>query len=242
MNLEPRVDCKPSISIMSKVDDCVDSDCIYVMKDPDRLKLKIDVLFFAQSSGNSVRVFCQLTVQNKSSTMKANEALEEILKIKRIEGTTDYRMFLAPKSSVRIPKIYRDNFEENRCFFFDQDTFESMMELPLELCDSSNTSKSLMLLRDIAKNYSDDVSTQRISFFLLGNKRKRGEFVEMDEFYEELREIDVEDWDIKIIQRIFTEHSIRVKQLRGITVERLKEMGITQVGLQIAVLDVLSTQ
>ena len=100
MNLGPSLDWNPSIAIMDKVDDCVNMNVIYVVKDQDYQKLKTDVVFYTQQNLTPVRVLCQLTVQKSDSMTKANEALQEMLKIPPVSEMTDCRIFLAPKSSI----------------------------------------------------------------------------------------------------------------------------------------------
>ena len=116
---------------MDKVDDCIDTDVIY---DPDYRKLKTDVVFYAQQNSAPVRILCQLTVQKSDSMTKANEALQEMLKIPPVSETTDCRIFFVPKSSIQTTQTYKANYKDNNCYFFDQDTFASMMQLPLDLC------------------------------------------------------------------------------------------------------------
>ncbi|KAI3652582.1 hypothetical protein MP228_002007 [Amoeboaphelidium protococcarum] len=179
MDLEPRLDWNPSISIVDKVDDCVDDNVVYVMKDPDYRKLKTDVVFFAQSNSTPVRVLCQLTVQKSDSTTKANEeALQEMLKIPPLSGTNDCRIFLAPESSIRVTQTYKANYNDNNCYFIDRDSFATMMHLPLDLYNPSQTAESLKMLMDIAKDQDDVESAQNIAIFLSGSslKRQRNKF------------------------------------------------------------------
>ena len=242
MNLGPSLDWNPSIAIMEKVDDCVDTNVIYVMKDPDYRKLKTDVVFYAQQNSAPIRVLCQLTVQQSDSTMKANEALQEMLKIPTFsETTTDYRIFLAPKSSIQITQTYKDSYNDNNCYFFDRDSFASMMQLPLDFCNPSQTALSLKMLMDIAKDHDDVESAQNIGMFLPGSslKRKREEFGDMDEFYEALRERGRSDAHIQIIKKKFEDQLIEASELPRLNDEKLKEIEITQMGLREAILAVL---
>lgn len=106
MKLYPRLDCKPSIAIMEHIDQCVDPNVVYEMKDPDCKKLKTDVMLFAQTENwTPVRVLCQLSVQKADATSKANEAQQKMFKKKAIDGTTDYRLFLASMTTGAFSTI-----------------------------------------------------------------------------------------------------------------------------------------
>ncbi|KAI3632613.1 hypothetical protein MIR68_009719 [Amoeboaphelidium protococcarum] len=241
MDLEPRLDWNPSISIVDKVDDCVDENVVYVMKDPDYRKLKTDVVFYAQQNSIPVRVLCQLTVQKSGSTTKANEALQEMLKIPPLSGTNDCRIFLAPESSIRVTPTYKANFNDNNCYFIDRDLFATMMHLPLDLYNPSQTAESLKMLMDIAKDQDDVESAQNIGIFLSGSslKRKRNKFGDMNEFYEALSARGKDARQIGIIRTVFEAQEIGVDELLDLTDGELKEVGVTQLGLRIAILAVL---
>ena len=47
MAIQPKLNWKPSISVMSEVTEDLDQNKVYIMIDPDRSKSKMDVIFFA---------------------------------------------------------------------------------------------------------------------------------------------------------------------------------------------------
>ena len=188
MKIHQNLNWNPRIQIMETVDECLDQDFIYVMKDPDYRKLKTDVVFYAQKDNLLVRVLCQLTVQKKNSTLKINESLSEMLAINLLEGTSDYRIFLAPKSLIKMSDIYKSNYNDNNCFFWDRNDCGSILDCPLDLCDPSKTGEALLKLMDKASNHGD---FDNIGAFLPGTSRKRKRELElesMDEFYEALEQ------------------------------------------------------
>jgi hypothetical protein len=240
MKIQQNLNWNPKIRIMEKVDECLNQDFIYVMKDPDWRKMKTDVVFYAQKDNSPVRVLCQLTVQTKNSTSKANESLQEMLKIKPLDGTIDYRIFLAPKSLINISDIYKKNYNDNNCFFWDRDNFMSILDFPLDFCEPSKTKDSLRVLMDIAKDHNDFESVENIGPFLPGSSRKRKrEFESMDSFYEALLDYGLNETQKDKVRHVMEFQEVLAKQLSSLTDAKLKEYGLVQGGLREAVLSVI---
>jgi hypothetical protein len=243
MNIQQRLNWSPRIQIMENVHDCLNQDYIYVMKDPDHRKLKTDVVFYAQKDNLPIRVLCQLTVQKKNSTLKANESLQKMLAINQLNGISDYRIFLGPKSLIKMSDIYKSNYNDNNCFFWDRNDCGSILDFPLDLCDPSKIGEALLKLMDTASNHGDFESVDNIGAFLPGTSRKRKrEFESMDEFYEALKQI--EDWeeeDTDAVKKVFKEQRIKLSQLSSLTDAKLEKYGLFQGGLREAVLSVIET-
>ena len=240
LKIDQNLNWNPRIQIMETVDECLDQDFIYVMKDPDYRKMKTDVVFYAQKDNLPVRVLCQLTVQKNNTTLKANESIQAMLDIKPLEGTNDYRIFLAPKSLIKMSDIYKTNYYDNNCFFWDRNDCSSILDVPLDLCDSSKTGEALLKLMDIAKDHGDFESIENIGAFLPRTSRKRKrEFESMDEFYEALKTYGKNDSQIGKIRNIMEHQEIDTMELTSLTDAKLEKMGLAQLGLREAVLCVI---
>jgi hypothetical protein len=208
-----------------------------VIKDPDWRKMKTDVVFYAQKDNSPVRVLCQLSVQKKNSTLKVNQSLQEMLKIKPLEQIMDYRIFLDPKSSIKMSNICKTNYNVNNCFFWDRDNFVSIL---VDFCDPSKRQDSLGTWMDIAKDHNDFKSVENIGSFLHGSSRKRKRLFEsMDEFYEALNQFeDWDDEDTEEVKKVFKQQRIQLTQLSILTDAKLEKMGLAELGLREVVLSV----
>jgi hypothetical protein len=241
MKIQPRLDWKPSIKIMGTVTADLNQNDVYVMTDPDYKKSKTDVLFFADRMGSegTVRVLCQLTTQVDDSTFKAKTSFLAMFGLVD-DGLADYRLYLAPKSTVALPQDHEQQFSSNNCFWIDSSSFGSMLKFSWDLCDPKKTEQALTELMDFAASLDDNTTARNIANFIPNsNKRKRG-FESMDDFYNALE--TTPNWKSEyseIFRGVFERQLVMPHQLATLTDAKLKEDGLTQRGLREAVLSVI---
>lgn len=176
LKLQQMDDWNPKIKMMENVSN-LDFNTIYVMKDPDYSKSKTDVVFFAKSihSSETVRVLCQLTTQVKAdTTSKAKESFIAMFGLKD-DGIPDYRLYLAPKSSVNFPPVHSQQFSSGNCFWLDSSSFSPMLKFSMNLCDPTKATEALTELMNFAISIDDESLADKISDFIPGSctKRKR---------------------------------------------------------------------
>ena len=241
MKIQPRLDWKPSIKMMGTVTADLNQNDVYVMTDPDYKKSKTDVLFFADrmDSEEPVRVLCQLTTQVDDSTFKAKTSFLAMFGLVD-DGLADYRLYLAPKSTVALPQDHEQQFSSNNCFWIDSSSFGSMLKFSWDLCDPTKTELALTELMNFAASLDDNTTARNIANFIPNsNKRKRG-FESMDDFYKSLEAIGGwEKEDTEIVKKVFGVQRIKLSQITTLTDAKLKEAGLTQLGLREAVLSVI---
>ena len=246
LGLKPLTDWAPTIEKMGLIDSAVDKSKVYVIVDPDRSNSKTDVLFFAHSirSNTPVRVLAQLTIQQKNSTAKAQTSFQGMLAYLEKGGdllsTTDFLLFVSPRSTVDFAPEHRSAFQGSNCHWLDSSKFRkfsSLLRFSLDLCDPGHTDDSLSTLADFALSLDDKALASWIK--PSSNKRKRG-FESMDDFYKALQAIiDWEKQDTEIVKNVFEAQRIKLFQLTALTDAKLKEDGLTQRGLREAVLSVI---
>jgi hypothetical protein len=240
MKIQPRLDWKPSIKMMGTVTADLNQNDVYVMTDPDYKKSKTDVLFFADrmDSEEPVRVLCQLTTQVDDSTFKAKTSFLAMFGLVD-DGLADYRLYLAPKSTVALPQDHEQQLSSNNCFWIDSSSFGSMLKFSWDLCDPTKTEQALTELMNFAASLDDNTTARNIASFIPNsNKRKRG-FESMDHFYMALKEFGLDEKQKDKVKAIIEDQEILLKQLTNLTDAKLKEDGLTQRGLREAVLSVI---
>ena len=241
MKIQPRLNWKPSIKMMGKVTADLNRNDVYVMTDPDYQKSKTDVLFFADRMGSNetVRVLCQLTTQVADSTPKAKTTFISMFGLVH-DGLADYRLFLAPKSTVALPEDHKKQFSSTNCFWIDSSSFGSMLKFSLDLCDPTKTEQALNELMNFAASLDDNTTAMNIANFSTGSSKKRKrEFESIDDFYKALKDYGKNDQQIEKIKRVFVEQEIDVMELTTLTDEKLEKIGLV-LGLREAVLSVIN--
>jgi len=240
MKIQPRLDWKPSIKMIGEVTADLNQNDVYVMTDPDYKKSKTDVLFFADrmDSEETVRVLCQLTTQVDDSTFKAKTSFLAMFGLVD-DGLADYRLYLAPKSTVALPQDHEQQLSSNNCFWIDSSSFGSMLKFSWDLCDPTKTEQALTELMNFAASLDDITTARNIANFIPNsNKRKRG-FESMDDFYKALKEYGLDEKQKDKVKAIIEGQEILLKQIDNLTDAKLKEYGLTQGGLREAVLSVI---
>jgi len=253
-DLKPLTDWVPTVEKMGLIYSAIDKSNVYVIVDPDRSNSKTDVLFFANSISlnTQVRVLAQLTIQKKNSTEKAQTSFQGMLAylgkgynflstgLQRLvlgDGTTDFLLFVSPRSIVDFAPEHKIAFQGSDCHWLDSSNFSSLLRFSLDLCDPENIDNSLNTLTNFALSLDDKALASWIKPSL--NKRKRG-FESMDYFYKSLEAIvGWEKEDTEIVKKVFGVQRIKLSQITTLTDSKLKEDGLTQRGLREAVLSVI---
>ncbi|KAI8901313.1 hypothetical protein BC833DRAFT_578228 [Globomyces pollinis-pini] len=235
MKIQPRLDWKPSIKMMGDVTADLNQNDVYVMMDRDHKKSKTDLFFFADrmDSKETVRVLCQLTTQVDDSTFKAKMfGLVD-------DGLSDYRLYLAPKSTVALSHVHEQQFSSNNCFWIDSSSFGSMLKFSWDLCDPTKTEQALTELMNFAASLNDNTTATNIANFIpKSNKRKR-KFTSMGNFYMALKEYGLDEKQKDKVKAILESQEILLKQLTTLTDSKLEKYGLIQGGLREAVLSVI---
>lgn len=245
MNIRPKLDWKPKIELIGNINSQLDQNCVYIMIDPAHDTSKTDVVFFAsnRTSNTPVRVLCQLTTQVKESTIKAKRSFSAMFELED-DHIPDYRLYLAPKSTVDLPPIHQQKYSDTNCFWIDSTSFNTLLQFSLDFCDPTKTTEAFSELMDFARSQNDRELCAKIGLFVpeTTKKRKR-EFDTIDQFYNALKQI--EDWeeeDTEIVKKIFKAERIKNSQLSFLTDEKLEKYGLMQGGLREAVLYVIENQ
>jgi hypothetical protein len=240
MKIQPKLNWRPSIKMMGNVTADLNHNVVYVMTDPDYSRSKTDVIFFADTKEmETVRVLCQLTTQVDDSTFKAKNSFLAMFGLVD-DGLADYRLYLAPKSTVALPQDHKQQFSSNNCFWIDSSSFGSMLKFSWDLCDPTKTEQALTELMNFAASLDDSTTTRKIATFISNsNKRKRG-FESMDHFYKSLDAIaGWEKEDTEIVKKVFGVQRIKLSQITTLTDAKLEKYGLIQGGLREAVLSVI---
>ena len=168
---------------MGNVSPDLDCNTIYVMIDPDYSKSKTDVVFFAKSIANeTVRVLCQLTTQVKvDTTQKAKSSFLAMFGLEDDE-IPDYRLYIAPNSSVQFPPIHNQQFSSSNCFWIDSSSYSPMLKFSMNLCDPTKATEALTELMNFAISIDDESLADKISDFIPGSSTKRKRVVESGMF------------------------------------------------------------
>jgi hypothetical protein len=171
MGLQQLRDWVPLFETMNHIDDCTDRNCVYVIIDPDRTDSKSDVVFYAREieSDKTVRVLCQLTIQKSNSTQKTHEAFSAMLK----RYPNDYKLFLCPKSNIKITGVYANNYQFNKCYWNDASSFGDMLEFSLDLCNPKKTTESLQTLMEFAISLKDRKLADKIEIHIPKSSSKQ---------------------------------------------------------------------
>ena len=242
MKIAPKQNWTPKIQLLGTITSQLDQNGVYIMVDPDHQNSKTDVIFFAESleSKLPVRILCQLTTQAGDSTDKAKLSFNSMFQLAD-DTVPDYRLYVAPKSTLSFPSIHKQQFSDANCFWLDSSTFGPILQFSLNLCDPSKANESLAELMNFAVSLGDEELARNIRAFIPGTSRKRKrEFESMDEFYDELNQIkDWEEEDTVEVQRVLKGQRIKPSQLITLTDAKLEKMGLAQMGLREAVLSVI---
>jgi hypothetical protein len=91
------------------------------------------------------------------------------------------------------------------------------------------------------KRYIDDVQLLKegATYFVSYIAKQERVFKSMDAFYDALKDYGKNDVQIEKIKRVLVEQDIDVMELSTLTDAKLKEVGLTQLGLRLAVLSVI---
>ena len=172
MNIAPKQNWRPKIQPLGKITNQLDHNGIYIMVDPDHRKSKTDVIFFAESleSKLPVRILCQLTTQVSDSTGKAKLSFSATFRLAD-DTISDYRLYVAPKTTLEFPPIHKEQFVGANCFCLDSTTF-GHLRFSLDLFNPSKTTESLTELMKFAVSLGDAELADNISAFIPGTSRK----------------------------------------------------------------------
>lgn len=158
INLKPLSSWNPNIRQMHAIEECTDTNSIYVMLDPDRGTSKVDLIFFAheKDSDEVVRVLVQLTL-SACGTDKIVQTFNCMLNHELVNPNDlykDYRLFIGPKSRADF-SVEGESFEGHRCFaFLEQSCITNCFELPIDqLCNSKTTKNSIRILAEKLGEY-----------------------------------------------------------------------------------------
>lgn len=252
----------PSICHTACIEDCVDTNRIYVMQDLDRSDSKCDVVFFAKESATEkcTRVLVQLTLAACTAS-KINDSFNGMLLLPRlvIDGNElqDSRVFFGPNCYITLKpaeSFYQQNHIANECHTFigQPDAFEFDINV---ICTSRSTDVAIAQLTKKAEASGNLKFANQLALdfdqFAISNKRPRTlsaghadafAFADMDGFYEALEGIlqtNKKPEQLKLIRRVFDEQDIESTTLPRLTDEKLKEYGVEKGGIREAILAVL---
>jgi hypothetical protein len=153
------------------------------------------------------------------------------------DGATEFLLFVSPRSTVDFAPERKSAFQGSDCHWLDSSNLSSLLRFSLDLCDPENIDDSLNTLTNFALSLDDKALASWIKPSL--NKRKRG-FVSMQDFYKSLEAIvGWEKEDTEIVKKVFGVQRIKLSQITTLTDAKLKEAGLTQLGLREAVLSVI---
>ena len=240
MKIQPKLDWKPRIKMMGTVTSDLSQNEVHIMTDPDYKKSKTDVVFFADriDTKEKVRILCQLTTQVDNSTNKAKTSFLAMFGLAD-DGLSDYRLYLAPRSTVYLLPIHKLQFASANCFWIDSSNFGSMLKFSLDLCDPTKTEESLTALMNFAVSLDNNTTARNISNFIPGaSKKRKWKFGSMNDFYQALKVYGKNDEQIEKIKRVLVGQEIDVMELPTLTDSKLEKIGLV-LGLRDAVLSVI---
>ncbi|KAJ3371310.1 hypothetical protein HDU84_001304, partial [Entophlyctis sp. JEL0112] len=175
---------------MRSLNDCTNTNMIYIMEDPARDKSKTDVLFFATKIGTIeiVRVLVQLTLAKDNAPSKIRDKItatftamvRDVSPVTFNEiGVVDYRIFIGPYCNVElgdkhiIPEQSIVYANDHCLLFLQSNSIASKFELSIDvICNPMATEAAINSLVTKAETFGNAALVNQLKSRNIWNKRQ----------------------------------------------------------------------